>query len=101
MRRAALHLREHPDAPTDGLAPDDPLSRLMAELAIRAARERGSASALLGARLNLAILGVRREMSAARAEGRPVAPLITRERGLLDERNRAIEQELAESQPAS
>jgi DNA primase len=101
MRRAALHLRDHADAPTDGLAPDDPLARLMAELAVRAARDGGSASALRGAQLNLEILAVRREQAAARAEGRPVAPLTARERELVDARNRAIEQELAESQPAT
>jgi DNA primase len=101
MRRAAQHLRDHADAPTDGLVPDDPLSRLMAELAVRAARDGGSASTLRGARLNLEILAVRREKGAARSAGQPVSPLIARERALIDERNRAIEQELAESQPAS
>jgi DNA primase len=101
MRRAAQHVRDHPDAPTEGLGPDDPLARLMAELAVRAARDGGSASALRGARLNLEILAVRREMSAARAAAQPVAPLRARELALIDERNRAIEQELAESQPAT
>jgi hypothetical protein len=101
MRRAALHLRDHADAPTDGLAPDDPLARLMAELAVRAARDGGSASAMRGAQLNLEILAVRREKAAARAEGRPVAPIDARERGLIAARNRAIEEELAESQPAT
>jgi hypothetical protein len=44
---------------------------------------------------------VGREKAAARSAGQPVAPLIVRERALIDERNRAIEQELAESQPAT
>jgi DNA primase len=101
MRRAALHLRDHPNAPTEALAPDDPLSRLMAELAVRATRDGGSTSAISGTRLNLEILAVRREKAAARAEGRPVAPIDARERELIDARNRAIEQELAEGQPTT
>jgi hypothetical protein len=72
----------------------------MAELSVRAARERGSASAFRGARLNLELAAVRREKAAARMEGRPLAPIIARERTLKDEWDRAIDQELAESQPA-
>jgi hypothetical protein len=49
--------------------------------------------------LNLEILALGRDKVAARAQGRPVAPLIARERGLVDERNRAIEEAMAE-QPA-
>jgi DNA primase len=101
MRRAASHLVEHLDAPAEGVAPDDgELAALMAQLAVRAAQQRGSTAALEGARLNLEILAVGRDKVAARAEGRPVAPLMARERGLVDERNRAIEQAMAE-QPAS
>jgi DNA primase len=100
MRRAALHLRDHLHAPTEGLPPEEQLARLMAELSVRAARDGGSANSLTGARLNLAILAVGRERAAALAAGRPVAPLIARERELVAERNRTIEQELAESQPA-
>jgi DNA primase len=100
MRRAASHLREHLDAPAEGVPPDDgELAALMAQLAVRSAQRRGSTAALEGARLNLEILAVGRDKAAARAEGRPVAPLMARERGLVDERNRAIEQAMAE-QPA-
>jgi DNA primase len=101
MRRAAERVRDHPDAPADGIAPDDPLSRLMAELSVRAARERGSASAFRGARLNVELAAVRREKAAARAEGRPVAPIIARERSLREEWDRTADQELTESQPAT
>jgi DNA primase len=100
MRRAAAHLREHLDAPAQGVPPDDgELAALMAQIAVRAAQRRGSTAALEGARLNLEILALGRDKIAARAEGRPVAPLIARERGLVDERNRVIEQAMAE-QPA-
>jgi DNA primase len=101
MRRAALHLRDHADAPTDGLPPDDPLARLMAELAVRATTERASAGAFRGARLNLELAVIRREKAAARAEGRPLAQIIARERALKEEWNRTAEQDLAESQPAT
>jgi DNA primase len=101
MRRAALHLRDYADAPTDGLEPDDPLARLMAELTVRAATQRGSASAFRGARLNLELALLRREKSAARGEGRPLAPIIARERALREEWNRTAEQVLAESHPAT
>ena len=101
MRRAALHLRDHADAPTDGLAPDDPLVRLMAELAVRATTERASAGAFRGAGLNLELAAIRREKAAARAEGRPLAQIIARERALKEEWNRTAEQDLAESQPAT
>jgi hypothetical protein len=73
----------------------------MAELSVRAAGERGSASAFRGARLSLDLAVVRRDKAAARAEGRPLAPIIARERALREEWNRTAEQELAESQPAT
>jgi hypothetical protein len=101
MRRAAFQLRDHADAPTDGLAPDDPLSRLMAELSVRAAGVDGSSVALRGDRLQLEILAVAREKRAARAAGRPTTPLTARERELREEYDRAVEQKLAESQPAT
>jgi DNA primase len=101
MRRAASHLRDHLDAPTDGLDPEDPLSRLMAELAVRAARERGSATAFRGARIDLELAAVQREKAAARADGRPLAPIIARERDLREEWNRTAAQELDASQPAT
>jgi DNA primase len=101
MRRAAAHLRDHLDAPTEGLEPDDPLSRLMAELAVRAARERGSATAFRGARIDLELASVQREKAAARAEGRPLAPIIARERELREEWNRTAAQELDANQPAT
>jgi DNA primase len=101
MRRAALHLREHLEAPTDGLEENDPLAGVMAELAVRAARERGSATAFRGARINLERAAVRREKAAARAEGRPLAPIVARERELDEEWNRTAAQELEANQPAT
>jgi len=101
MRRAALHLRDHLEAPTDGLEGNDPLSSVMAELAVRAARDRGSATAFGGARIGLELAAVQREKAAARAEGRPLAPIIARERELREEWNRTAAQELDANQPAT
>src|SRR4051794_34162241 len=101
MRRAALHLRDHLEAPTDGVDANDPLSGVMAELAVRAARERGSATAFRGARIDLERAAVRREKAAARAEGRPLAPIVARERELDEEWNRTATQELDANQPAT
>jgi DNA primase len=101
MRRAALHLRDHLEAPTDGVEANDPLSGVMAELAVRAAREGGSATAFRGARIDLELAAVRREKAAARADGRPLAPIIARERELREEWNRTAAQELDASQPAT
>src|SRR4051794_36573414 len=101
MRRAAQHLRDHLEAPTDGVDANDPLCGVMAELAVRAARERGSATAFRGAQIDLELAAVRREKAAARAEGRPLAPIIARERELREEWNRTAAQELDANQPAT
>src|SRR4051794_36935864 len=101
MCRAARHLRDHLEAPTDGVDGSDPLSGVMAELAVRAARERGSATTFRGARIDLELAAVQREKTAARAEGSPLAPIIARERELREEWNRTAAQELEANQPAT
>src|SRR4051794_5236459 len=81
MRRAARHLRDHLEAPTDGVDGNDPLSAVMAELAVRAARERGAATAVRGARIGLQLAAGRREEAAGPARGRPGARVRGRGRG--------------------
>jgi DNA primase len=98
-RRAARHLREHLDAPAEGVAADDTeLAAFVAELAVRAARGRGSAAALEGEALNLELLRLERAITAARGSG-DVAPLSARRAELRRRRDSAIERAMAETQP--
>jgi DNA primase len=98
-RRAARHLREHLAAPAEGVpAEDTELAGLIAELAVRAARGRGSAAALEGEALNLELLRLERAITAARGSG-DVAPLSARRAELRRRRDSAIERAMAESQP--
>jgi DNA primase len=70
-RRAATHLREHLTAPLDGLSPDDgELSALIAELALRAARDPAEPATLEVEALQLEKDRLEREIAAAQAAGR-------------------------------
>jgi DNA primase len=98
-RRAARHLREHLDAPAEGVpAEDTELAALVAQLAVRAARNRGSAAALEGEALNLELLRLERAITAARGSG-DVAPLSARRAELRRRRDSAIERAMEETQP--
>jgi len=98
-RRAARHLREHLDSPADDVPPEDTeLGSLVAQLAVRAAREHGSAAALEGEALNLELLRLERAITAARGSG-DVAPLSARRAELRRRRDSAIERAMAETQP--
>jgi DNA primase len=98
-RRAARHLLEHLDAPAEGVpAEDAELAALVAQLAVRAARGRGSAAALEGETLNLELLRLERAITAARGSG-DVAPLSARRAELRRRRDSAIERAMAETQP--
>jgi DNA primase len=100
-RRAARYLREHLDAPTAALAPDDTeLGALFAELAIRAAQGSASAATLEGESLNLELLRLERAIASARSAGTgDVAPLVARREELRHRRDRAIERAMAETAP--
>jgi DNA primase len=100
-RRAARHLRDHLDAPTAALAPDDTeLGALLAELAVRAAQGSASAATLEGESLNLELLRLERAIASARSAGTgDVAPLVARREELRHRRDRAIERAMAESAP--
>jgi DNA primase len=101
-RRAAAHLRERlagagPDLP----AGDDELATLVAELVVRAGEMRPSEAALEGERLSLELLGVEREISAARtAAAGDVTPLVTRRQELKRERDAAIARAMEETHSA-
>jgi DNA primase len=67
-RRAAAHLREHLEAPTDGIASDDgELLSLMAELSLRAAREPAGPATLEVEALQLEKDRLEREIAAGRS----------------------------------
>jgi DNA primase len=69
-RRAALHLREHLDAPGERLAEgDDELAALIAELAVRAGKQTPSRAALEAETLKLELAHVDRQIAAARSSG--------------------------------
>jgi DNA primase len=69
-RRAAAHLREHLDSPTEGIASDDgELLTLMAELTLRAAREPAGPATLEVESLQLEKDRLEREIAAGRSTG--------------------------------
>ena len=72
-RRAAAHLRDHADAPSSGLPPDDDaLSGLIAELIVRAGRMDGAGAPELDrAALRLDLARVNRAISARERVGGP------------------------------
>jgi DNA primase len=99
MRRAARHLRDHIDAPAPAVAAEDEeLAGFVAELVVRAARQRGSAAALEGASLTLELQRLERTIMARRGQG-DVAPLSARRAELRRRLDLAIERAMAE-QPA-
>jgi DNA primase len=75
-RRAAVHLREHFDHPSEALPiDDDRFARLIAELVIRAGELGGDAESLALDRLQLDLRCLDREIDDARRDGRPVGEL--------------------------
>jgi DNA primase len=92
MRRAAEHLREHLDAPTEGIPDDDPeLASLMMALTVDAARHGASTATLDAQRLQLELQRIDRRIRAARAAGEPVADWAKRKKELKDQFDEAIE----------
>jgi DNA primase len=98
IRRAAEHLRQHLDAPTDGLPDGDPeLSGLMAELAVRATMLAGSPRAAFEAeRLQLALFRIEREIAGARSRGEPMTDLAERRGAIQAQIDRAMERVMTE-----
>ena len=98
MRRAAEHLRDHLEAPTEGLPDDDPeLATLMMALTVDAARHEASSAELDAARLQLELQRTDRRMRAARAAGEPLAALAKRKQELKHELDEAVERSVNSS----
>jgi DNA primase len=78
-RRAAEHLREHLDAPTTGVADDDPLLPFMRELAVGDARAAGATPAAFEMqRVQLTLARLDREIAGARVAGGDIEELAAR-----------------------
>jgi DNA primase len=78
-RRAAVHLRDRlAGGPADLPEGDDELAGLVAEIVVTAGNLRPSDAALEGERLSLELLGLERQISAARAAGTGMAALVAR-----------------------
>jgi DNA primase len=97
-RRAAEHLREHLDAPTDGLADDDPLLPFMRELAVGDERTAGATPAAFEIeRLQLTLARLDREIAAARVAAAGDISELARQRSAAQARlSRAVEQAMDE-----
>ena len=84
MRRAAVHLRDHPAAPTADLPADDPeLTALVQQLAVRAGQSSSSRSALQVEWLQLEMGRVDRAIDEARIAGQGDVGALAAERGRL------------------
>jgi len=97
-RRAAVHLREHLDSPTTGLADDDPLLAFMRELAVGDARvSEPTRAAFEIERLQLTLARLDREIAAARAAASGDISELARRRGAAQgELARAVERAMDE-----
>lgn len=82
-RLAARRICTHPDAPAQGLGPDDELAPLMAELIVRAADQSGSAAALVAQFAELRLAALERRIQRARASGESEVAQLAVERAAL------------------
>lgn len=77
---------------------DEELALLIAELVVRAGQMRSSDAAVEGERLNLELLRIEREITAARtAAAGDVTPLVTRRQELKRQRDGAIARSMDET----
>jgi DNA primase len=97
-RRAAAHLREHLASPTEGIPPEDgELLSLMAELALRAAREPAGPATLEVEALQLEKDRLEREIAAGRSAGSlDVADLALKRAEVITRLEHALERAAAE-----
>jgi DNA primase len=102
-RRAAVHVRERLAGGSAELpAGDDELAALVAEVVVRAGEMRPSEAAVEGERLTLELLGIEREIAAARtAAAGDVTPLVSRRQDLRRRRDAAIARAMEETHAAS
>ncbi len=96
-RRAAAHLREHLDAPTDAVEGDEELSAVLRALAVRAASMgRASPAQFRAERLQLTLQRLEREIHAARAAGEPITGLAERRNAIKAEIDATMTQVMEE-----
>jgi DNA primase len=102
VRRAAEHLREHLSDPTEGLPDEDvELASLLAELALRAAREPGDRATLEVQTLQLEVSRLDRAIAAAmREEPGRVGGLAAERAGRKAELDSAVDRAMASGSPA-
>jgi DNA primase len=102
-RRAAAHVRDRlAGAAADLPQGDDALAAFVAEVVVRAGQLRPSEAALEGERLTLELLGVEREIAAARAAASgDVARLVSRREDLKRRRDAAIARAIEETHAAT
>lgn len=102
LRRAAVHLREHLTAPTEGLPEDDDELRLLVtELAVRAARGTSHRETLDVEFLQLDLARLDRDIARARSAGGGEVAALARRRGQLkSELDLAIDRAMAADAPA-
>jgi DNA primase len=98
-RRGATHVRERLGAGLTQVSPEDEeLALLIAELVVRAGQMRSSDAAVEGERLNLELLRIEREITAARTAALgDVTPLVTRRQELKRRRDGAIARAMDET----
>ena len=102
-RRAAVHVRQRLSGETAELpAGDDELAALVAEVVVRSGQMRPSEAAVEGERLTLELLGIEREIAAARtAAAGDVTPLVSRRQDLRRRRDAAIARAMEETHAAT
>lgn len=98
-RAAAAHLREHLDAPTDGLADDHPIAGLVRELTVRAGGVTATPAVFRMERLQLELHRIERQITAARGRGEPMTELAGQRARAKAEINKAMEQLMEEREP--
>ena len=93
MRRAADHLRDHLDAPTEGLPDDDEeLAAFVMALTVEASRHEASTATLDAQRLQLELRRLTRRLHAARRAGEPgVTELAAQREQIQAQLNDAVE----------
>jgi DNA primase len=93
MRRAAAHLRDHLDAPLEGVPEgDEELSALLTALTVGAARHPASSATLDAQRLQLELRRLTRRLNAARRAGEPgVTELAAQRERVLAQLDDAVE----------
>jgi DNA primase len=102
-RRAAVHVRERLSGGSAELPTgDDELAALVAEVVVRSGQMRPSEAAVEGERLTLELLGIEREIAAARsAAAGDVTPLVSRRQDLRRRRDAAIARAMEETHAAT